>query len=197
MDNCAYDAEKHEYRRNGVLLPSVTGIIHAVWPRTDGAPEDAIEKARLRGTFVDEKFMEYLTSGTVTIPAGTPQEYADCLGQAVNWWDAERKGAKVQCQVQLFGEREAGTADIVVSGHEIIDLKSTYDISKTVPAQLGGYGDLMDEATPLDADVEPRIVGVLHVHRRLKQAKFVRINYLDALTQWNICRSFFRLVNGK
>lgn len=198
MEETRYDEAKHEYWRGSVQLPSVTGIITSVWPRSDGAPESAIENARLRGSWVDEQFMKYLAGEYLDFPTGSiPQEYADCLGQAVRWWEAERKGAKVECQVRLFGEHEAGTLDFIIEDSEIIDLKSTYEVSKTVPAQLGGYGDLFDQNRPQECDTEPLTVGVLHVHRRLKQAKFTRINYLEALTHWNIVRGFYRLVNGK
>ncbi len=191
---CTFDEATHTYRRGDKILPSVSTIIQAVWPRTDGAPEDMIEKARLRGTFVDEKFMEYLAAGSVTVPAGTPQEYADCLGQACDWWDSERRGAKVECQVRLFGEREAGTADFIINDCEIIDLKSTYEISKTVPAQLGGYGSLFEETK---SDNRHLKFGVLHVHKRMKKAKFVETPYDSAISQWEIVRDFYRLVNAK
>ena len=196
MEALRYDEGKHQYFRGETPLVSVTQVIHSVWPRTDGAPVDAIERARLRGTWVDEKFMEYLTTDDgLVIPAGTPQEYADCLGQAVNWWEAERAGSSVECQVRLFGEREAGTADLIVNSREIIELKSTWEISKTVPAQLGGYGDLFDEQQTGGSEHGMKC-GVLHVHRRFKKAQFKAVDYPLALGQWRIVRDFYRLING-
>lgn len=191
MSICAFDEATHTYTRDGVILSSVTTIIDACWPRSDNAPEAAIERARLRGTWVDAAFTKYLTEGVIEIPEGTPQEYADCLGQAVDWFDAEYGIARVQCQVRLFGQQEAGTADLIVESGPIIDLKSTWQISKTVAAQLGGYSTLGEES-----GIVSDSLGVLHVHRRLKKAKFVAIDFTEARRHWKIIRDYWRLIHG-
>jgi hypothetical protein len=191
MSICIFDEATHTYTRDGVRLPSITEVITACWPRTDGAPESAIEHARERGVWVDSAFTAYLTDGTVEIPTGTPQEFADCLGMAIDWWDAERGGASVECQVRLFGNKEAGSADLVVDGHSIIDLKATWEISKTVGAQLGGYSTLREEMGQYSDHL-----AILHVHRRLKVAKFVDIHYEEACRQWRVIRDFWRLTRA-
>lgn len=193
MEELRYDADKHQYFRGETPLVSVTGLIRSVWPRTDNAPENAIEKARLRGVWVDSKFEEYLTTGGVAVEADTLQEYDDCLGQAIDWWKAERGGAKVDCQVKLFGEREAGTADYVVEGHSIIDLKSTWEIARTHPAQLGGYSTLREEMGHGLTDH----LGVLHVHRRFKKAQFKEFDWSESCRQWRVLRDCWRLINTK
>ncbi len=205
-DECRFDPVEHKYYRGLVELPSVTKIITSVWPRSDGAPEDAIEKARLRGTWVDENFEFYLRNGYVVVQVGVPQEYADCLGQAIDWWDANRKGASVECQKRSYGRLYACTPDLIVDGCEILELKSTWEISKTVPAQLGGQGDIHFGIDELD--VFPRKLvepdeglpvkcGVLHVHRRFKKAQFKEIDYRTAWAQWRCVWNFYRLINGK
>lgn len=188
---CTYDDAAHAYYRGLVRLPSVTGIITEVWPRTDGAPEAAIEHARDRGSWVDAAFTEYLMRGAFEMPAGTPQEFADCLGQAIDWWDAEYDGAQVECQVRLFGQREAGTADMVVEDRTIIDVKSTWEISKTVPAQVGGYAAIREESGCFT-----NRLGVLHVHRRLKKAAYTEINYSEGRRQWAVLRDYWRLTRA-
>lgn len=198
-EECRFDPVEHKYYRGAVELPSITTILKSVWPRTDSAPEDAIEKARLRGEWVDKYFAQYLTEGYVDL-AGVPrtQEWEDCLGQAITFWDAERKGAKVETQNILYGEHEAGTADLIIDGCEIWDLKSTWEISKTVAAQLGGYGDLYTGTDPWrHPDDKMKSCGVLHVHRRYKKAQFRAFDYEDCWNQWRIVRSFWRLINGK
>jgi hypothetical protein len=194
---CTFDPETHVYKCGDTVLPSVSQIITSIWPRSDGAPADAIEGARLRGTFVDSMFMRWLGGQDIEIPAGTDQGWADSLGQAVDYWTAYRKGAKVRCQVQLFGEREAGTCDLIVEESEIIELKCTWEISKMVPAQLGGYSYL-NFGPEFELGMENKYkVGVLHCHRRLKKAQFKTVDYLTAWSQWILCRSFYRLVNGQ
>ncbi len=188
MEDCRYDAEKHEYWRGDRKLPSITQIIAEVWARRDGAPEDAIEKARLRGEFVDMQFMFWLAGNDLTIQAGIPQEWVDALGQAIDYWNTYRAGSKVQCQVRLFGQDEAGTCDLIIEGTEIVELKSTWEISKTVPAQLGGYGWLHD--------TEPMTFGVLHCHKRLKKAKFMPVDSEIALHDWRTVRDFYRLTRA-
>jgi len=195
QDLCRYVPETHQYFRGNVELPSITTILKAVWPRDDQAPADKIEGARLRGEFVDKAFTEFLKTGEVTLPAGTRQDWSDCVGQCVDWWQAERAGAKVESQVVLFGEREAGTADLIVDGCEILELKSTWEISCTVPAQLGGYGDLREysEGLPHPGGIK---CGVLHCHKRLKKASFKAIDYVTAWDQWRTVRNFYRLTKG-
>ncbi len=207
LEATRYDAEKHAYFRGEHELVSVTRLIGSVWPRTDGAPPDAIEGARMRGSWVDEQFMRWLGGSDIEIPAGTDQGWADALEQAISYWNTYRKGVKVECQVRLFGSHEAGTADLIVEGCEIIELKCTYEISKTVPAQLGGYLDLFSgssqcsspfqhTATRTEFDESREIKsGVLHCHKRLKKASFKAIGYLTAWDDWRTCRDFYRLVN--
>ncbi len=200
-NECRFDEATHKYYRGSVELPSVTTILKAVWPRTDSAPEDKIEHARLRGEWVDGMLTRYLQGEYLEFPTGSaPQEFMDCLEQAIKWWDSNRKGASVECQKRLFGEFEACTPDLIVDGCEIIELKSTWEISKTVPAQLGGQGDLYSgEVNPdiMFIDYKIRTCGVLHVHRRFKKAQFKAIDYAEAWRQWRVVRGFWRLINGR
>lgn len=193
MSTCAFDEATHTYTRDGVILPSVTTIIGACWPRSDNAPQAMIDRAGVRGAWVDAALMKYLTMGTVEIPEGTSQEYVDCLGHAIDWWEAERGGAKVECQVRLYGQREAGTADLVVDDHEILDLKSTWDISKTVAAQLGGYSTLREESGKFSD-----CLGVLHVRggKSPKKAAFIEIDYFEGCRQWKVIRDYWRLMHA-
>ncbi len=196
-NDCRFDEATHTYWRGLVQLPSVTQIITSVWPRTDNAPADAIEQARLRGEWVDAHFTEYLMTGSTLAPAGTPEKWTDSLGVAIDWWERERKGAKVECQVQLFGYHEAGKADLIVNDCEILELKSTWEISKTVGAQLGGYSSLRSESLPIEFAAVDYKLGVLHAHYRFKKAQFKPINYELAHQEWLTCRNFWRLINGK
>jgi hypothetical protein len=207
QDVCEFDEAGHVYTRNGVALPSITRIIDYCIPRSDNAPEDAIEIARLRGTWVDEHFAEYLMLGNVEADPREfdsiklYDEYTHCLELAVEWWNKNRYRSRVRTQVRLFGEREAGTADLIVDDHEIIDLKSTYVIdARKVSCQLGGYGDLVMEQAMLESEVTgvvPYDLGILHVVKRLKNAQYRPISGITAHLDWRTIRNYWRFLHEK
>lgn len=193
MSECVFNEELHQYTRDGVVLHSVTKIIQECLPRTDSAPEEAIYQAGLRGTFVDLAVAEYLRTGEVTVPAGTDRSWVDCVSQAVEWFEKERKGAKIETQLRLFGEHEAGSLDFLVDDFEILDLKATYEINKkTMPIQTGAYGDLLEETRGLPHPAGIKI-GVLHVNKRFKKAQFRPFDYEQGYQNWRILKSYWRL----
>jgi hypothetical protein len=203
QDVCEFDEATHTYTRNGVALPSITRIIDYCIPRSDNAPEDAIETARLRGTWVDEHFAEYLMLGNVEADPREfdsiklYDEYTHCLELAVEWWNKNRYRSRVRTQVRLFGEREAGTADLIVDDHEIIDLKSTYVIdARKVSCQLGGYGDLYSEMNELPFPGGLSF-GILHVVKRLKNAQYRPIDRVVAHSDWRTIRNYWRFLHEK
>jgi hypothetical protein len=181
-----------------VVLPSVTQIISAVVPRKDGAPPDAIETARLRGTWVDEQFAHWLDGNDIQVGEGVDQSWVDCLGLAIRWWESERLGVKVKAQVRLFGAFECGTADLITEEGEIIDLKATYQLSpKTMAPQLGAYSTLYDEE-PLylfSGDQIPVTrLAVLHVAKRFKAAQFKSYDYQESRATWRLLRDYWRYI---
>ncbi len=198
IEGPSYCDPHHIYRRDGIVLPSVTRILDELLPRTDSAPEDAIANAGLRGSWVDAALAQYLTTGNVDVPEAVPDEYKTCLELAVRWWEQNRARSKVQTQVRLFGDREAGTLDLLVDDFEILDLKSTYKIDvKRVTCQLGGYGDLLAyqqyaNKYPDEWRDPPFTYGVLHVVKRLKNAQFKPIEAKEAFRSWRILRDYYR-----
>lgn len=195
MSNLTYDDSTHTYARDGQPLVSVTTILGAVLPRKDGAPEIAIERARLRGTAVDLAFSSWIDTGKAVIPAGTElyddqiDEVKHCVQLAIDWWRENRAGVQARAQVRLFGEREAGTADIVTDTEtvEIIDLKGTYEISPTHHIQVGAYVDLFDSPSFAKG-------GILHVNKRFKKAVYTPVDVGRAIYDWDTCRRFYWLL---
>ncbi len=61
--NIDYDDEKHLYRINNVILPSVTEILHR--GMYDDLPFINIENARIRGSIIHEEIENYLKKGIV------------------------------------------------------------------------------------------------------------------------------------
>jgi len=191
--------DHHAYWRDGTRLDSVTQIIKHCFPRTDNAPEDAIEGARQRGTFVDSAVAEFLATGNVTIPGwAIDKKWDQSVDQAVNWFRKERPGALVETQTRLYGAREAGSTDFIIDREEIIDLKATYDVyPKTQGIQLGGYAELYGEHRGISSDLLGLKLAVLHVNKRYKKAQYRPFEASEVVNQWRWTRDYWRLWNQK
>ena len=190
--------DHHAYWDGPDRLPSITHIIKTCLPRTDGAPEAAIEGARLRGVYVDNAIATYLTTGNVTIPETVDVSWRSAIGQAIEWFDTERRGCLVEPQVRLYGDYEAGTTDFIIDMEEIVDLKATYEVAmKTMAPQLGGYGDLY--AGPGVCEIMPvkLKLGILHANKRFKKAQFHELEFLESWKRWRIIRDYWRMLNER
>ena len=136
-------------------MASIGSVIKSVLP-TDYSmvrPE-VLENARLRGVFVDRWFCEYIMSGDIDVPAGSPQEYDDYLSRVIDWWD--KSGLKAVATQQLvYKDGIAGRLDIHASGM-IADLKCVTKLQPSYGLQLGAYSDMT-------AEVDDHDLAILHV----------------------------------
>jgi len=123
----------HEYRADGVKIPSVTQIVSAIYgafPSIDPEPAD-------RGTYIHELCFEYLRTGSYTT------DDIECLRylQAFMKWVCERE--ILLPAHGLIGKRTlytgyAGTPDIV-GDSTIIDIKTGIEQPQRDHMQLIGY----------------------------------------------------------
>ena len=76
MNGLTFDPEKHEYRRNGLIVPSVTQILEQVGISDfSGIPTEILEYAKIRGTMVhkataldDEGYLDEESIDPVIMP---------------------------------------------------------------------------------------------------------------------------------
>ena len=133
-----FDAERHEYRLAGRLVPSVTQVIRAVLPGWE-----ASEWHMQRGTALHHG-CRLLDQGVLDWQSVSPE-----IGPRIQAWQKFRKDSMVDVvsvETPLFSERYwfAGTCDRMlargIASGIVCDLKST--IEPQVRVQLGGYSIL-------------------------------------------------------
>ncbi len=180
----------HKYWREGKRLEAVSKVLRSTWPfKPDfsAAPPEVLENARERGDETDQLFSAYV-NGTLPdpIPPGMWREDAVALFfKAKDWWD--KKGFTGRAQVILADDRTAGTCDIATSHDWIFDLKATSDIEPMYHLQLGAYADLhfATYKKPVKG------IGIIHVTKRYATARFIRIDLIDALRDWQLLRDAY------
>lgn len=142
-----FDPDRHEYRVDGKLVPSVTQLcapLGADYDEPDELTELAIDAAAERGTILHEYIAHRLRGGEpedFELP-GQYQPYAD----AVELFLSEHGITPYAIETPLGGEDFAGTPDLTCEfdGEDaILDWKFVSQIAKSkVGAQLGGYREL-------------------------------------------------------
>lgn len=153
MIDLAFNEERHEYRLNGRIVPSVTDVLQPL-EMLDGIPWETLEAARIFGqhvhlachyhntgelewTTLDEKLAAYVR--------GFLKFLADS-GFVV--LASEERVASVKCGY-------AGTLDLrgvmgrrsVRARRALIDIKSTATMPRTVGPQTAGYANAYTETT--------------------------------------------------
>lgn len=144
--NLEFNEEKHEYKINGVLVPSVTQIIKVLYD-FEGIPEDKLEHAALRGKAV-HKACEIFNLG---------QEFAWPLSnEIVPYFEAWKKFVRETGLVVTDAERQlghphmmyAGTLDVsglIKKTKWLLDIKAVSELSPATGVQLAGYMGMTGE----------------------------------------------------
>jgi hypothetical protein len=147
---CSFDADKHEYRINGSVVPSVTQVIRIASDHS-GIPAHVLEFARNRGIAVDE------ACGLYDMDDLDESVLHSDLVPYLDAWKAFKKDfcpEMVEIQQALYHPilGLAGTPDrrcIIGSRSRkrktILDIKATAQIEKTVQLQLSGYNLLCND----------------------------------------------------
>lgn len=131
-----FDAKKHEYIVNSVVVPSVTTIIRKVFGYKYGTVRaDILERAAAKGTAVHEEIAEYLNNGTY----GFSEEF-----DAVKAELETMKETPLLVEEILYAETKygafCGTADTFFSNGLLIDYKTSRNLDKeSVTRQLNMY----------------------------------------------------------
>jgi hypothetical protein len=159
-----------------------------------------LEIARLRGSFVDTYFSEWLTDPLVTMDLPTVKEmiapmfprehdkHAEDtimrIDNLLDWWTDQ--GWKVRdVQRTVFSEADgiAGTFDMGTEEF-IFDLKCVSSLQPNYSLQLGAYSTMDPQAFPL------RDVAIIHVMK--DKVKLVKYKTKQCREQWKACLGWYK-----
>jgi len=133
-----YDAEKHEYKIDGVCVPSVTELLPV---QNFFVSPERLEETRQQGQDNHDKIRLYYDSGCQTFGDPFIEEYHALIEEHKAGFGFLMFNEKI-----LFSERYkfAGTPDTVYE-RALIDLKRTKGDEKIHALQLAGYSLLLQE----------------------------------------------------
>ena len=139
MTPLTFDAENHQYYLNGVPLISVTQLMqkHGLSPSYEGVDPETLRKKAEYGTLVHKEIEEFVNSGEI----GFTKECA-AFAQYV-----KENGVMVGfSELMLHNDVVAGTADLVIVGGIIGDIKTTSVLHRDALSwQLSIYAYLYNE----------------------------------------------------
>lgn len=148
-----FDEAKHEYSVNGVVLPSVTQIIHAAFPDPYRfARLEDVEFKRDIGDAV-HKATHYFDEGDLDL--STLDLRIQPYLKAYRRFVVERNYEPIFCERRMYSQRYgyAGTVDKVGTmvhdkGHRVVvDIKCTATVSPLVPLQTAAYSMLLSDTS--------------------------------------------------
>lgn len=175
-------------------LESVSNVIRTVYNKKswDGVEEAVIENARIRGSRVDQYFADYLRTGYVEIPEGERIDVIERMVIAHRIFEgtyADRKSGRSQVIVYSLEDGIAGTADIVVDDHIVVDLKATYSPEVSWILQIGAY------ATYLPADEAAIIHASPKFYKKIGGGKLIKYNADYAKQLWASAVKWWHEIN--
>lgn len=139
-----FDAERHEYTVDGVIVPSVTTIVAPLgvdYDDDDSLTAFAIDYAAERGT-VMHAYIAHRLEGGAPEEFEMPDEFAD-YADGVEQFLAEHEITPYAVETPLTDGVAAGTPDLVCEFDgelAILDYKFVSNVAKSrVCGQLGGY----------------------------------------------------------
>jgi hypothetical protein len=153
MDDFTYEETKHEYRLNGLVIPSVTKIIGDIFPISDFISKELLEQKADLG--------KKIHSTTQLHDEGTLDEnnLHPILKNYLGSWIKFRKDYDVQFDLDFLPEqievllyhtiyKFAGRVDripLISKEHCIVDLKSGTEQKKTHALQTAAYAMLANQ----------------------------------------------------
>ena len=134
-DGVEFNPEQHEYKKNGVIIPSVTTIIRQVFGYKYGAVSpEVLERARAKGTEVHLEAEEYHKYGTI----GISDEFFALKKEF------DRLPKPLAVEDYLYAETPSGafcgTCDLFYGSGRLCDYKTSKVLdAKTTTIQLNMY----------------------------------------------------------
>lgn len=180
-DVLEYIDETHTYLVNGVIVPSVTQILHKIFPtKYEGIDPEILQKAAKRGTYVHESIQVYEETGF------------DSETQELHDWKFLKKAYKFECLkneipviIRIGNFICAGRLDLVLRENGLIglgDIKATSVLDKEyLTWQLNlyriGYQQCYNE----------KIEFLRGIHLRKGVRKYVQLPIKEDYIKENIC----------
>lgn len=184
MSDVVFTEEGHIYQRGMQTLPSVTQVIKAVFPDELADVHPAhVENARERGIEVDRLLSAWL-AGAGNIPADTREDSVELFRKLIAWWPL----GEAKTQVILANHELAGTVDIMPPKC-VYDLKTTYNVPKYAPLQLGGYCHLYEA----EYGRLPEKCGVIHLTKR-QAPKVTEYDVSRVVSEFRLLFDYWKLV---
>ncbi len=186
MNDVTFEESTHTYSRGLVTLPSVTTVIKAVFPDELKDIDPAIvESARDRGIEVDRLLTAWL-NGASTIPSGTREDSVELFNKLIDGWPF----GFCETQVILASDDLAGTLDLLLPlDGAIYDLKTTYNVPKYAPLQLGGYCHLYEA----EHGKLPLTCGVVHLTKR-QPRKIITYDVTRVTSEFRLLFDFWKMI---
>lgn len=194
MNGLTFDDEKHEYRFNGVIVPSVTQIISGVGLSDySHIPAETIQRAQERGSIV-HRIIELYELGELDESTIDPalRGYFDSYLAAKEFGLLPEKPSAVEKRMYSANFKYAGTIDQIYGEEWINDLK-TGEPQPEIVFQLSGYWVLWHEnLTPA-----PRRLTGTYLHEDGSPADVIDYQYKPLL--WSSALSVYRWMerNGR
>lgn len=141
FNELTFEEEKHVYKLDGVVIPSVTTIMKPLSSAFYyGVDEEVLERARQRGTAVHNAIENYLNFGIEDID----EKYRGYLDGFLEWYrEHDVKPLATESRVYHRTLRYAGTADMpaIVDGKLLcVDYKTSATVNKMLTGvQLEAY----------------------------------------------------------
>lgn len=140
----AFNADRHEYRADGVIVPSVTTVVKPLGRDYTPADEYAVERiadAAERGTILHD-YIAYRLQGGKRKDYEMPHDYEE-FADAVDEWLLLNELHPLNIETPMTDGKVAGTPDLVCEWRGmicILDYKFVRQMDKSkVCGQLGGY----------------------------------------------------------
>lgn len=184
-----FEEQKHIYRLNGMMLPSVTTLMKPLSEDFyDGISPEVLDRAAKRGTAIHNAVENFAQFGIEDI---TP-EYAGYFRAFLSWWKARKpeplaKEHRVYHKVLLY----AGTVDLIceIKGRlTLVDYKSSASVnSKLCGVQLEGYDRALESH---GIKVDDRII--LHL---TKNGVFEEVPFQRSQKCWSVLSALLTVRN--
>ena len=191
----AFNADRHEYRADGVIVPSVTTVVKPLGRDYTPADEYAVERiadAAERGTILHD-YIAYRLQGGKRKDYEMPHDYEE-YADAVDEWLLLNDIVLLNVETMMTDGEVAGTPDLVCEYNgvtAILDYKFVRQMDKSkVCGQLGGYMALC-EANGLYPN------ALYAIQFRPGEYTVYPVNPEDAERMWQAALAVYREKNYK
>lgn len=185
-----FDAEPHEYRYNGRVVPSVTKVLSVLPNKLGFVDADTLEEARLRGIAVHRMVELHCKGELGEVPEWMQPIYARYLQ-----FEAETRFEMIRSEYRVYHAvcDYAGTLDLFGYVHgeaAFIDVKRSFLAGAAIRMQIAAYHEAYCEQEKVGKSAK-RYALKLNENGpyRLEEFKNQRNDWCDFLT----CLNFFRL----